>query len=198
MSFFKSRWFPVILAILLSFGTSGYLLMSQWGALFYNLPKVNIEAPPLLWSFKDAEVERLVKELREERKKLDAREADLEKTSAQINVEREELAKVQNDIQASRDQLSAAIVEMQETEAKNLKSLAATYSTMAAPSAVNILAEMDETLVVKIISLMKTDKVAAIFQEMGRRSPDSDMPKRAARLSDKLRLVKANKETPAP
>lgn len=193
MNFIKSRWFPVILAVLLGLATTGFMIMSQRAALFADLPKVNIETPPLFWTFKDAEIEKFVKELRDQHRKLDARELDLEKMSAQLDSEREELVKVKNDIQTARDQLSAAISEIQESEAKNLKSLAATYSTMAAPAAVNILAEMDEGMVVKILSLMKTDKVAAIFQEMGRARPNNDMSKRAAHLSDRLRLVNAIK-----
>ncbi|MDD5348797.1 MAG: hypothetical protein PHQ12_01180 [Chthoniobacteraceae bacterium] len=197
MNFLKSPWTAAILAVLANLGITAWLIMSQQAALFANLPKVNIETPPLMWSFKDAEIEKFVAELRAERKKLDARELDLEKMRARLATEREELVKVQNDIQASRDQLTASIVEMQETEAANLKSLSTTYSTMAAPAVVNIFAEMDETMVVKILSLMKADKVGAIFQEMARpRTPDIGMAKRAALLSDKLRLLKARKDQP--
>jgi flagellar motility protein MotE (MotC chaperone) len=199
MNFFKSRWFPVLLAVVLSLGTSGYLIMFQWTSLFTDLPKIAFEAPPLLWSFKDTDIEKYISELRDERKKFESREADLEKTAAQVAAQRAELIKVQNDIKASREQFNAAIADIQEGELKNLRSLANTYANMAPPAAVNILAQMDETMVVKILALMKTDKVAGIFQEMGNsRNPDSDMAKRAARLSDRLRLVKERKDSQKP
>jgi flagellar motility protein MotE (MotC chaperone) len=195
MNFIKSRWFPAILAVFLCCSTTAFLIFSQREALFANLPKVNIETPPLLWSFKDAEIEKFVDELRSERKKLETRELDLEKASAQLATERGELAKVRSDVQVLRDQFSGAIVEMQEAEAKNLKSLSATYSSMSPATAVNVLAQMDETMVVKILYLMKTDKVAAIFQEMASpHTPDDGMVKLAARLSDKLRLLKVSKD----
>jgi flagellar motility protein MotE (MotC chaperone) len=199
MNFLKSRWFPAILAALLCCGTTAILIFLQREALFANLPKVNIEAPPLLWSFKDAEIEKFVSELRAERKKLEARELDLEKANVQLATERAELEKVRSDVQTLRDQFSAAIVEMQDAEAKNLKTLAATYSSMAPAAAVSVLAEMDETMVVKILFLMKTDKVAAVFQEMARpRNPDLGLAKRAAHLSDKLRLLKVSKDPQKP
>ena len=199
MKFLKSRWAALILAALINIVITACLISSQKESLFTNLPMVNIDTPPLLWSFKDAEVENMITELRAERKKLDSQEVDLEKTSAQVTSEREELVKVRNEIQAERDQLSAAIVEMQESEAKNLKSLSATYSTMSPSSVVNIFAELDDMMVTKILALMKPDKVGGVFQEMARpRTPDDGMAKRAARLSDKLRLLKAKKDTPKP
>lgn len=199
MRFLKLRWISFIVGILLSMCTTAGLIYSQKAALFANLPQVNIETPPLLWSFRNEEVEKLISELRAERKNVEKREIELESMSAQIASERAELEKVRNDIQVSRNQLSASIVEMQEAEAKNLKSLSATYSAIAAPAAVSVLMEMDEAMAVKILSLMKPDKVGAIFQEMARsRTGDGNLSKRAAQLSDKLRMLKAKKDVPKP
>jgi hypothetical protein len=55
---------------------------------------------------------------------------------------------------------------------------------------------MDDTTVVKILSLMKSDVVGPIFEEMaGTNGPEGTLAKRAAALSDKLRLMKATKTT---
>ena len=77
-------------------------------------------------------------------------------------------------------------------EAKNLRSLAQTYSTLTPHAAVAIIREMDDTTVVKILSLMKPDVVGPIFEEMaGASGGDTSLAQHAAVLSDKLRLMKS-------
>ena len=63
-----------------------------------------------------------------------------------------------------------------------------TYSDISPTAAVAIFSEMDETICAKLLSQMKPDKVAAILQEMSAEDKDETMVKRAARISDKLRL----------
>ena len=88
--------------------------------------------------------------------------------------------------------LSALVIEITADESKNLKSLAATYASLSPPAAVAILREMDDTTVVKILSLMKSDVVAPIFEQMAvTPGPDGTLAKRAGALSEKLRLMKS-------
>ena len=67
-------------------------------------------------------------------------------------------------------------------------------------AAVAIFREMDENMVVKILAVMKVDRTGPILGEMskGQDKPGEEgMVKRAARISDKLRLIKPlKKETP--
>ena len=61
---------------------------------------------------------------------------------------------------------------------------------------VAILREMDDTTVVKLLSLMKSDAVGPIFEEMTKTSsPEGTLARRAAVLSEKLRLMKSFKTT---
>ena len=54
-------------------------------------------------------------------------------------------------------------------------------------------------MVVKILSLMKPDIVAPIFEQMSRTATaDGTLARRAAGLSDRLRLVKATKTAANP
>ena len=89
--------------------------------------------------------------------------------------------------------------ELDGAEVKNLKTLAQTYSAMNPSAAVAILRELDEDTAVKILSTMKVDRVGPILGEMAKtadRPGEDSMPKRAARITDKLRLLKtAKKET---
>jgi len=44
---------------------------------------------------------------------------------------------------------------------------------------------------VKVLALMKPDKVGEVLQEMSTQDKDDTLTKRAARISDRLRLMKA-------
>ncbi len=199
MKFLTSSWGLALLAALLNLGTTTGLILAQKDHLSVleqkELPPSKLKAPPKLWSFKSEEIEELVVELKGERAKLETRETELAKLEAQLKSERAELDKVRTDIKAMRDEMSKAIPEVQEAESKNLKVLAQTYSTLTPTAAVAILRELDEQMGVKILSMMKTEKVGAILQEMTRQQDkDDNMAKRAARISDKLRLVKPLKK----
>jgi flagellar motility protein MotE (MotC chaperone) len=122
--------------------------------------------------------------------KLLQRQSELDKLAAHIESERQELEKTRSDIGAMRDEISAEIPQFQESERKNMKTLAQTYSDVTPAAAVAIFREMDENTCAKLLSLMKPDKVAAIFEEMSQEDKDDTMTKRAARISDKLRLMK--------
>jgi len=79
---------------------------------------------------------------------------------------------------------------------KNLKSLSQTYSNLTPKAAVAIFTEMDDTTVVKILSLMKADVVGPIFEEMSKdKSEKNNQAQRAATLSERLRLMKAKSTT---
>ena len=197
MKFLTSPIGILILALILGLGTTGGLIYSQKDK-FKVVKKLVL--PPRFWGFKTEEIDNLINELKAERVKLDKREGDLEQTSAHIEAERQELEKVKASIKAMRDEISKEIPEILDVETKNLKSLAQTYSNLPPTAAVLIFREMNENNVVKILSLMKSDKVAAILQEMSK-TPDKDgtLSKLAAHISDKLRLLKPLKsQSPTP
>ena len=93
-----------------------------------------------------------------------------------------------------RAEINRKVIEITADEMKNLKTLAQTYSSLSPKGAVAILREMDDTTAVKILSLMKSDVVGPIFEEMARtQGPDGPLARRAAILSEKPRLMKASK-----
>ena len=90
------------------------------------------------------------------------------------------------------------VVAIGADEAKNLHSLAQTYSTLTPHAAVAIIKEMDDTTVVKILSLMKPDVVGPIFEDMAKpNGGDDTLARRAAALSEKIRLMKSAKPASA-
>lgn len=148
------------------------------------------------WDFWTIEIENLANELRGERARLRKESSGLDQRAARLEAEEKELAAVRSELDHVRQQLSARVVEIAADEAKNLRSLAQTYTNLSPPAVVAIFREMDDATVVKILSLMKPDVIGPIFEEMSRTSaPDGTLARRAAVLSEKLRLMKSNKPT---
>lgn len=201
MKLLRSPLVLALLGVVLYLGTTFGILRSARETLLHSEKEAtptaeHIMPPRSLWSFKPDEVDALAREVASERRKLDVRAASLDQQQAQLEAERAELDKKRQEVKTLRDQIVKALPEVQEIEAKNLKTLAQTYATMTPQAVVAILRESDETTAVKILSFMKADKVGAILQEMTRTQnasadPNSDtMAKRAARIADKLRLLK--------
>lgn len=149
------------------------------------------------WDFWTIEIENLSNELKEERGRLKKQAELLDQRAARLAAEEKEFAKLRADVETLRRQIAEHITEISADEAKNIRTLAATYSNLTPRGAVAILKEMDDSTAVKILSLMKPDIVGPIFEEMSRyAAADANLARRAAQLSEKLRLMKAAK-TPA-
>ena len=194
-----NKWVLVLLALLIHAGVSGYLIFSSLPKPIdpSRIPPPVTEAPPRMWNFKTEAVDDLVKELREEKAKLEDEKKNVVIMQAQVASERSELEKVRADIKTMRDEIEQRIVAIEDDEMPNLKVLSNTYSTMPPTAAVAVIREMDENMAVKLISMMKNDKMSAILAEMGKaqdRPGEDPMAKRAARISDKLRLAKPIKK----
>lgn len=151
------------------------------------------------WNFWTIEIENLANELKDERARLRQQSEQQDHREAQLAAERQELSKVRTEIEGLRAEIAAKVVEINADELKNVRSLAQTYTNLPPAAAVAIIKEMEDTMVVKILSLMKPDVVAPIFEQMSRTpTPDGTLARRAAVLSDRLRLVKSLKPAPAP
>lgn len=150
------------------------------------------------WDFWTIEIENLSNELKEERVRLKRQAELLDQRAARLAAEEKEFAKLRAEVEALRKQIADKVIEISTDEAKNLRTLSATYTNLTPKAAVAIFREMDDATAVKILSLMKPDVVGPIFEEMSRTGgPDGLLARRAAMLSEKLRLMKANKPASA-
>lgn len=198
-------WFVALSTVLASVAVSFFLMLS----VVRTLPRPpavtqagvsDVKHPaPVIWSFKTDAIQELVSELKESRDGLIAEQKDLASLQAQVSAEKQEVEKIKNEILRLRQDLDRRVVEVKESESKNLKTLAQTYSSMVAASAVPILKELDEDTVVKILSLMKPERVGLLLGEMARasaadRSGDDSPARRVARISEKIRLMRALKK----
>lgn len=151
------------------------------------------------WNFWTIEIENLANELKDERDRLRQQAEQQDHRAAQLAAERQELNKVRTEIEGLRAEIATKVVEINADEMKNVRVLAQTYTNLTPAAAVAIIKEMEDVMVVKILSLMKPDVVAPIFEQMSRTpAPDGTLAHRAAILSDRLRLVKSTKPASAP
>jgi flagellar motility protein MotE (MotC chaperone) len=146
------------------------------------------------WDFWTIEIENLSNELKEERARLRKQSELLEQRAARLVAEEKEFAKLRADVEGLRREIAEKVIEISADESKNLRSLAQTYTALTPRAAVAIFREMDDSTAVKILSIMKPETVGPIFEEMSKTgTADNPLSKRAALLSEKLRLMKANK-----
>jgi flagellar motility protein MotE (MotC chaperone) len=146
------------------------------------------------WDFWTIEIENLSSELKDDLEKQKKRTEALDQREARIAAGEKELAKSRAEIDALRKEISDRVIEIRADEAVNLRKLAQTYGNLSPQAVVAIIRELDDSTAVKILSLMKPDVVGPIFEEMSKTAgPDGTLAKRAAVLSDKMRLLKATK-----
>ena len=147
------------------------------------------------WYFKTDEIDKYVEELREREAALDEREEKLDNLSDHLDIEREELNELKREIERRHKALSEEIMVVRKNEITNLRNLATSYSNISPQAAVVIFDQMDQSLVVKILSLMKPDVVGLIFEEMAKNGEkDPAKARKAAQLSEELRLHYKEKE----
>ncbi len=151
------------------------------------------------WDFWTIEIENLSNELKEERARLRKQADGLDQREQRIAAEQKELATMRGEIEGLRNEIAEKVVSIREDEAKNLRALAQTYTNLTPRAAVAIIREMDDVTATKILFLMKPDVVGPIFEEMSKTTGTDGVPlsRRAAVLSEKLRLMKTKKSTPS-
>jgi flagellar motility protein MotE (MotC chaperone) len=152
------------------------------------------EAKAKGWDFWTIEIENLSTELKEERARLRKQSELLDQRAARLVAEEKEFAKLRADVESLRREIAEKVIEIAADETKNIRTLAGTYAVLTPRAAVAIFREMDDSTAVKILSIMKAETVGPIFEEMSRTgTTDNTLAKRAAVLSEKLRLMKASK-----
>lgn len=198
MKILRSPWALAILALVFGLGTQAGVLAWRLGFVGGSHEKHPEASPPpaqvpetLAWSFLTPEIERLRGELHSRLEGVALRERELEDYDNRLKAERAELEKLKVDIEQKRTLLSTSFIAIEAGEQKNLKTLAATYTNLSPAAALAIFKEMDDEMVVKVLSFMKPDPVGQILEEMARtREGEGTLAGRAAVISNKLRLLR--------
>jgi len=149
-------------------------------------------APEPPWDFWTIEIENLAAELKEAKAALKQREDDVLAREARFASDRLELARQRQQLENLRSEIANTVISIQENELRNMKMLAATYSELSPKAALTIFKQMDDATVVKLLALMNKDVISPLFEELTKQSAnDPALARRAAQLTDKLRLYQA-------
>lgn len=190
-----------VLGILLSVGVGIAVSLRALAPMIEQVAAAHVKKPPTElkakgWDFWTIEIDNLSNELKEERARLRKQSDLLDQRAARLAAEEKELGKVRSDVEALRKEIADKVIEITADESKNIRTLAQTYTALTPRAAVAIFREMDDTTAVKILSLMKADVVGPIFEQMSLTAGTDGAPlaRRAALLSEKLRLMKAAKQ----
>ena len=207
MSKLASPLVAAVLGLVLGLGTGLYTFWRAAGVAVDQAIKLVPQRKDVVpaeerergWNFWTIEIENLANELKGERDRQRKLAEQLDRREAQIAAEGQELNKVRLEVEGLRQEIATKVVEINADEVKNIRGLAQTYTNLTPRAAVAILREMDDVMVVKILSMMKPDVVAPIFEEMSKTTgPDGPLARRAALLSDRLRLLKSLKTAASP
>jgi len=187
----SAPWFLGVLALSIMIGTQFAAFKMYWDELFPTKPQYTVikrdAESPLHWSFSSDEIVRMKDELDKRLVAVQNRESELAQFEARLESDRIEIESIKESVEVMRDSLLDDIVTLEEAESRNLKNLAKTYSGLDPAAAVNIFNELEDDTMVKILFFMKPETVGEILGEM---AIDERLVKRAAKISDMLRLTK--------
>ena len=150
---------------------------------------VSINGPS--WTFFNPEMEQIVGELKSERDAVAAKGRQLEELAVRLRAERAELDEELKRMRVIQGKVDRDVLRIREDEAGNLKKLAKMYSTMEPAGAAKIMRELDDVVVVKILTLMKEPEVARVLESFARMGEVET--KRAAGFSESLRAAAATR-----
>jgi flagellar motility protein MotE (MotC chaperone) len=143
------------------------------------------------WTFFNPELDQIVAELKAERDTLSAKEKQMGELAVRLKAERAELDAALNNVKKLQQQVDRDVFRIKEDEAGNLKKLAKMYAAMEPAGAAKILRELDDVIVVKILTLMKEPETAVILESLARLGGAET--KRAAGISESLRSAASTK-----
>ena len=148
------------------------------------------------WTFFNPELDQIVDELKGERATLATRDQQLTELAARLRAERAELDEALASIKKMREQVDQDVFRIKADEAGNLKKLAKMYAAMEPAGAARILRELDDVIIVKILTLTKEAETASILDQLARLGPAET--RRAAAVSESLRAAASTKNSPKP
>jgi len=157
-------------------------------------PRVETEEEQTVsfWQRHDPEVDQLLHEVKNEKELLARRAAELKELEARLAAERAELNQVTQRVAQIQQEFDQSVIRIKEEEAPNLKRLAKLYMTMTPEGASAIFRELDDEVVVKLLTFMKEDQSAPLLEAMAQQG--EEQAKRAASLAEAMRKTTSEKK----
>lgn len=195
MKFLTSAWFVPVVGAVLYLGTTMVLL----NPARLDLPQI---APPAgseetsyeidtvltgEWDFHVPEISRLIDELKKEKEAVAQSRREAAEMQAKIAAERQELDDAAAEVRRLQGEFNQIVTYVKQEEEANLRRVSKTYAAMKPVDAANILKEMDDDWIVRVLMFMTEDEIAGLLSELARPGPEE--ARRAAELSERMRLT---------
>lgn len=193
----QSKWIAMATGVLLYAITT----VAVWKLKNLPVPRL-FSSPPVViqvtsgWDTRNAELDQLVVELRSAKEAVEKRDRELNEMATRLQLEQKEVEEVMQGVRKMQKDFEQEIVRVQEEEATNLKKLAKVYAAMEVEGAANILKELGDEQIVKIMVFMKESETASIFESLAKRGKDE--AKRVALISERLRAAVHRKGSDKP
>lgn len=139
------------------------------------------------WGFQNPEVDLLIQELKKERDDLAARKKELDELADRLANERTELQALTQAVAQIQAEFDSHVLRIRQDESANLKKVAKTYAAMDPKNAGSLFKALDEDTLVKVISFMRENEIAPIFDVLAKQSDNE--AKRVAALCERIRLT---------
>ena len=200
MQFIPSTVFASLRGSILFLATSAILTIKTVAALPVEAaehedgPPADVRGPS--WSFFNPEMDQIMADLKVEKDSMTAKEKQLTEMANRIASEKAELEESVRSVKRMQDQVDRSIIQIKADEITNLKRLAKMYGAMEPPGAARILKEIDDAVIVKVLTLMKEPETAVILEAFA--SLGEPETKRAATIAEALRIATSAKPAPKP
>ena len=142
-----------------------------------------------IWDKQVKDFTGLLAQLETARNQQEIREKQLKAFEDQLKNEREALNVLKQSIEILQSELERRLIKVQESEVKNLKTLAESYTNMTPESVAKIFEESEETSVIKIMHFLAPETLGAILQVMSKEiSKDEKAGAKINHLLESFRL----------
>jgi hypothetical protein len=160
-------------------------------------PPVKIRRPAVEFpKLGDPELDQLVTSLRQRKTDLDTRENNLQAWEARLQGEKEDIARLTGEVERRQKEFDQLVLRIREDEPAQLKKLARIYVAMTPATAADVLNQMNDADLLKLMALMKESELVPLLETLAKRGTNE--MRRVALLSERLRLTLAPSTTRKP
>ena len=139
------------------------------------------------WRFKNPEFQQWVAELKMEKSDLDARAQQLQELQTRLAAQQQEFTVATQSVYHLQAEFDKNVVRIKSQEVQNLSKQAKIIAGMSPEGAANLISQMADDDVVRLLVTMKTDEAGIVLDAMSKLGKAE--AKRAAGLTARLRMV---------
>ncbi len=185
--FLQSGWFVALTGCVLYLAVTVLVLgPSKFAGAQFLKPDYSAEDDPS-WKFRNPEFNEWVAQIQNEKERLDLRQQQLDEWQTRLNTEFQEICTVTQTVSRLQSDFDQDVIRITAQESDNVKHQAKLISAMSPDGAVDMLDQMSDDDVVRILFTMKADQASAILDTLSKAGPAQ--AKRAAQITERLHQV---------